>query len=107
MNVPYPGLAVRLRCTRAAPCKAARSAPSSVDPVSVLLIGATGATGMTALDGMASSVGSRLKGYVLVRNPSSPAALALKRQGFVLLPGDLDDKASLENVIFNGDWGLV
>jgi uncharacterized protein YbjT (DUF2867 family) len=64
-------------------------------------------TGATGHQGGAVAAALRGKGFdlrAMTRNPESPAAQALSRQGLAVVWGDLDDPASLRRALV-GVWG--
>src|SRR6266498_1226123 len=68
----------------------------------ILVTGATGKQGGATANQL---VKKGWKVRALVRNPSSEAAQQLAKQGVELTPGNLDDRASLDNAV-NGVYGV-
>jgi uncharacterized protein YbjT (DUF2867 family) len=71
-------------------------------PKRILITGATGKQGGATI---ASLAGSGFDLHAMTRKPDSPAAQALKARGVTLVPGDLDDPASLRKAL-KGMWGV-
>jgi len=71
-------------------------------PKKILITGVTGKQGGSVAAELAGS-GFQLEG--MTRNPESPAAQALRKQGVTIVQGDLDDPASLKKALA-GVWGV-
>ena len=68
---------------------------------SILITGATGKQGGAVADQLAGT-GFSLR--AMTRKPDSPAARALAARGIAVVPGDLDDEASVRSALA-GAWG--